>query len=200
MELTKIATLERSKLNNTSFKNHSMYSNLMGPMSVWATQFITKTESDHQFERIDKDIASCMDHTEQLLHSLYNAIEALEKGTTLLQQEVQALKAMVQCIHSMHSSGVAVGELRKYQKEQDAKIKHQQMEIRTLHHELQEQTAMMRTVYATKFECESHRQQLRELQKFGRRETSTNVIRRCRDIATQTASPRYQDKGGKSRD
>ena len=85
MDLAKIATMECNKLNKTSFKImeemkkaektreelkaiHSTCANLMGPKSVWATQLITKTESDHKFEQVEKEIAARMDHTEQLLH------------------------------------------------------------------------------------------------------------------------------------
>ena len=113
MELAKAATIECNKLNNTSFKImeemkkvqatfeelktlHSTCSNLMGPMSVWSTQFITKTESDHKFDHIEKTIASRMDHTEQLLHPLRNAIEVVEKGITPIQQEVRELQGSMQ--------------------------------------------------------------------------------------------------------
>ena len=149
MELSKLATFECNKLNNTSFKImqemkkvhktreqletlHTTCSNLMGPMSVWSTQFITKTESDHQIDKINRDIASQMDHTEQLLHPLLNAIETLEKGTA---QEVHANKATLQRIQSVDNPGTSaqtqtVIDFRAYKMEQDAKIERQQMEIR----------------------------------------------------------------------
>ena len=113
MEFAKAATIECNKLNNTSFKImeemkkveatynelktlYTTCANLMGPISVWSTQFITKTKSNHKFNQLEKTIASRMDHMEQLLHPLRNAIETVEKGLNLLQKEVYNLKQALQ--------------------------------------------------------------------------------------------------------
>ena len=207
MELAKQATIECNKLNNTSFKImqeikkaqetgsnleeiHATCSNLMGPMSVWATQFLTKTELDHQVEKINKDIATRMDHTEQLLHPLRNAIEAMEQGITPLRQEIHSIKATVPRSTTNPTDTTnapenqTMLELKQYMKEQEARIERQRMEIKNLQRDIQDQNTMIRNVYATKLEYESHRQQLQELQKSVERKPPEEMERESTDLVT----------------
>ena len=129
MELAKAATIECNKLNNMSFKImeemkkaqatyeqlktlHSMCTNLMGSMSVWVTQFITKTESDHRFDQVEKLLASKMDHTEQLLHPIRNAIETVETVVSPLQQDMRNLQKALQHIQQNKSGLSGTGKIQ----------------------------------------------------------------------------------------
>ena len=118
----------------------------MGPMLVWSTQFITKTESDHKFDHVKKSIASRMDHTKQLLHPLRNAIKVVKKGVSPIQQDVRDLQRFMQqlqqinCLSNLsisdtqESNRVTLEHLKWQQQDQNAKIEQQQIDIQNLQH------------------------------------------------------------------
>ena len=121
MELVKLATIECNKLNNTSFKImqemktvetthnklkelHNHCAKMLDPMSRWSTQFITAAELDRKLElnsgQTASTIDSRMDHIQQLLHPLRNAIESLQQGVDPMVGQVQTLQANIDRIQN----------------------------------------------------------------------------------------------------
>ena len=121
MGLPKLATIECNKLNNTPFKImqelktvettqhkrkelHNHCAKMLNPMSRWSTQFITTAELDRKLElnlgQTASTIDLCMDHIQQLLHPLRNAIESLQQGVDPMVGQVQNLQANIDRIQT----------------------------------------------------------------------------------------------------
>ena len=68
-------------------------------MSRWSTQFVTAAELDRKMElnsgQTASTIDSRMDHIQQLLHPLRNAIESLQQGVDPMMGQVQSLQANI---------------------------------------------------------------------------------------------------------